>query len=283
VGAKKRRQGFNRLADTRYGRLLYNRHDEYVGRSLRLYGEYQENEIALFRELIEPGQLVIDVGANIGAHTVWMARQVGNTGRVVAFEPQRLIYQTLCANIALNSLTNVDAHCIALGANYGEAQLPELNPEAENNFGGLGIKGHSYGETIGVIPLDGANIRRPSFMKIDVEGCEHDVLMGARRTIEEYQPLLYVEYDREAERKLVGNYILKQLGYLAFPHFPPLFHPDNFAGNDEDVWPNIASMNLLCVPPSRIKDLAPVIERFCHSGLRLELDEPADLTPQTVT
>ena len=89
--------------------MLYNFHDLYIGRSLDLYGEYSEGEIDLFGQIVQPGQVVVEVGANIGAHTVFLAHRSGPAARVLAFEPQRIVFQTLCANLALNSITNVDA------------------------------------------------------------------------------------------------------------------------------------------------------------------------------
>jgi hypothetical protein len=81
--------GFNRLKECRYGSMLYNPNDTYVGRSLDLYGEYSEEEVSLFRDLLsEPGS-VLDVGANIGVHTVAFAEIVGSAGEVHAFEPLR--------------------------------------------------------------------------------------------------------------------------------------------------------------------------------------------------
>ncbi len=85
--------------------MLFNHHDAYVGRSLALYGEYGPLEAALFAQIVKPGMWVVEAGANIGAHTVHLSRLAGDTGRVIAFEPQRLTFQTLCANVALNSRT----------------------------------------------------------------------------------------------------------------------------------------------------------------------------------
>ncbi|MBU3737095.1 MAG: hypothetical protein FGM62_08995, partial [Methylobacterium sp.] len=62
--------GFNQLASCRHGPLLYNVNDQYVGRSLALYGEFSEQEMAVFRHFVNPGDVVLEVGANIGAHTV---------------------------------------------------------------------------------------------------------------------------------------------------------------------------------------------------------------------
>ena len=98
--------GFNRLKACRHGWMLYNVNDIYIGRSLDLYGEYSEGEIALFRQFLRPGDVVVEIGAHIGTHTVFFAKTVGPTGVVFAFEPQRVVHQTLCANIALNSLSN---------------------------------------------------------------------------------------------------------------------------------------------------------------------------------
>jgi hypothetical protein len=94
---------FNRLKACRYGTLLYNINDRYIGQALDLYGEYSEGEVVLFRRIVRPGDIVLDVGANLGAHTIFFSTAVGPRGAVLAFEPQRLVFQALCANMALNS------------------------------------------------------------------------------------------------------------------------------------------------------------------------------------
>ena len=93
-----------RLAACRHGTMLFNAGDIYIGASLAAYGEFSEGEVALFRQLLRPGMTALDVGANIGAFTLPMARLVGATGRVIAWEPQRIVVQTLCANLALNAI-----------------------------------------------------------------------------------------------------------------------------------------------------------------------------------
>ena len=59
--------------DCRHGRLSYLLHDAYIGRSLDVYGEYSEGELELFRQLLRPGDVAVDVGANIGALTVGLS------------------------------------------------------------------------------------------------------------------------------------------------------------------------------------------------------------------
>ena len=98
----------NQTKDCRHGRFTYLLNDAYIGRSLDVYGEYSEGEIDLFRQLLRPGDVAIDVGANIGALTVAMARLVQPGGAIVAFEPQRAIYDILCNNLRLNGLAQCD-------------------------------------------------------------------------------------------------------------------------------------------------------------------------------
>src|SRR5882672_1609267 len=82
----------SKIKDCRHGRFMYLPNDAYIGRSLDVYGEYCEGESEIFRQLLRPGDVALDVGANIGALTVGMARTVQSAGAVVAFEPQRAIY-----------------------------------------------------------------------------------------------------------------------------------------------------------------------------------------------
>src|ERR1043166_6217492 len=110
-----------RLKRTRHGAMLYCIHDMYVGRSLDLYGEFSAEETALFGRLIEPGMTVLDVGANIGVHTLDLAAAVGPTGAVIAFEPQGFLHQILRTNILLNELVNVQAIHGALGRGGSQA------------------------------------------------------------------------------------------------------------------------------------------------------------------
>ena len=121
----------------RRGTFMYNVNDAFIGRSLDLYGEWCDDEIHVAGQILTAGAIAIDVGANIGTHTVGFARSVGPRGLVIAFEPQRLVYQTLCGNVALNGLTNVSTMQAAAGAARGEVIMPSLDPRAVQNFGAV--------------------------------------------------------------------------------------------------------------------------------------------------
>ena len=240
----------HRLKQTRYGLMLYNVNDRFVGRSLDEYGEFSEAEIELFRQTVQPGATVVDVGANIGAHTLFFARTVGEAGLVLAFEPQRVVFQMLCANMALNEIRNV--HCIqsALGRQAGQAHIPVPDYEKEGNFGEFSLNQEAdSGEEVRIMPLDAIDFARLDFVKIDVEGLEAEVIRGAVRTIARHRPLLYVENDRrEGSPSLIA--LLQSLGYDLYWHLPPLFNPHNFYHQTDNIFAHLRSGNVLGVPSS---------------------------------
>jgi FkbM family methyltransferase len=235
-----------RLKHCRHGVMLYSARDRFVGGSLDRYGEFSELEAQLFTGLVKPGMLVVEVGANIGAHTVHLAKLVGENGGVVAFEAQRVIFQMLCANLALNGIENTDAKCMAVGAAPGEIMVPRLNYRGDNNFGGVALGGDD-GDAVEMIAIDNLLLPACHLMKIDVEGMEKQVLEGASQTIGRFRPILYVEDDRiDKHSELITT--LLDLEYRIWWHLPWLYNPGNFAGDPENLFPGIASFNLICLP-----------------------------------
>ena len=239
--------GFNELRMCRDGPMLYNKHDTYIGLSLRKYGEFSQAEQELFAQLVRPGSLVVEAGANIGAHTVHLSRLVGRAGAVYAFEPQRIVYQTLCANLALNQCINVFASQMALGARTGSTLVPASDPSMRNNFGGVSLTDVSVGEPVPLVTIDGLDLPVCHLLKVDVEGMECEVLEGAGQTIDMYRPLLYVENDREDRSEQLLT-LVRDLRYVAYWHIAYLFNPANFSADAEDVFAGIAATNLLCIP-----------------------------------
>jgi FkbM family methyltransferase len=242
--------GFNDITAGRHGLFIFHRGDQYVGRSLRKYGEFSPGESQLFRQIIHNGETIVEAGANFGAHTVELSRLVGRAGTVHAFEPQRLVFQTLCANLALNSCANVFAHQAAVGVEVGEILVPAIPPERGANFGGVTLTGVTAGERVPLRTIDGLGLAACHAMKVDVEGMEVEALRGAADTIRAHRPLLYVENDREARSpELIA--LLLSWNYDLYWHLPPLFDAGNFAADPENIFPGIVSINVLGVPTER--------------------------------
>jgi FkbM family methyltransferase len=166
---------------------------------------------------------------------------------VLAFEPERFNFQLLCANVALNNCTNVWALNQAVGSANGMIHVPAVDPTLANNFGGVELLASGGADMVPLRTIDSLQLGACNMIKVDVEGMEGEVLKGARETIRRHRPLLYVENDREESSAALIELIL-QLGYHLFWHTPPLFNAGNFAGDPEDVFPGLVSVNMICFP-----------------------------------
>jgi FkbM family methyltransferase len=240
-------------AKCRYGQMVYPAKDEYVGRSLALYGEFSEGEAEVFKQLVNEGDGVVEVGANLGAHTLLLARLAGPKGAVLAFEPQPVLYQTICANLALNNITNVRVERLGLGNRTQTLHIPVLDYGAKHNFGGLSLDLVDKGEPVQVRRLDSYGLARCTFIKIDVEGMEQQVLEGGSSTIHGLRPTLYVENDRKDNSPALIELLLA-MDYALWWHITPLYSPDNFAGNANNVFGGTVSINMLCIPADKVDD-----------------------------
>lgn len=246
------------LVSARHGGFLANEHDFYLGYALIRYGECCEIEWQMLRQLVQPNTTVVEVGANIGVHTVPLAKAVGATGRVIAIEPQRIIHQYLCANMALNGLPNVETYHCGAGERSGVMAVPLVDYYANqrNNFGGIALVPEGKGEPVAIRTVDEiVGERHIQLLKVDVEGMEAEVLRGAQETIRKSRPFLYVENDRvDKSEELIT--LLLHYQYHLFWHIPLLFNPANFFGLQEDIYSNVSSYNLLCVPTESTMDLS---------------------------
>jgi FkbM family methyltransferase len=233
----------------RHGIFSYLPHDLFVGRSLDVYGEFSEHEVALFQQLLRPGAVVIEAGANIGALTVPIARAVCGAGRLIAYEPQAVLAALLARNVGANGLAQVEVRCAALGARPGSLRVPPLDYAATGNFGGVSL-GADTGVDAPVDTIDGLDLARVDLIKIDVEGMELEVLHGADDLIARCRPMLHVENDR-TDRSAALIAALLERRYVLWWHLSPLFSPDNHAGRADNIFPTAVSINLLCAPVER--------------------------------
>lgn len=240
------------LVSSRHGALLVNRNDVYMGQAYLRYGECCEFEVELLLSLLRFPGLVIDVGANMGVHAVPVARELARQRRtLLAFEPQPVIFQQLCANLALNGLMNVLALPYACGSQPGTVSFAAPDYCSQGNFGCVSVSTQGGISAVVTAPchtLDEiVQESQVGLIKIDVEGFELEVLKGARNLIARFHPAMYVENDRVEKSAALIEWLLEH-GYRLWWHKPTLYNPNNFLGNKENAYPGVGSYNMLCLP-----------------------------------
>ena len=278
------------LAATRHGAMLINPNDIFMGQSFLRYGECCQFEIDLLLRLIAPSGpaasgLVLEAGSNMGVHTIPLARELARQRRsLLAFEPQPVIFQQLCANLALNGLMNVTAYPYACAAEPGivSFQPPDyLNP---GNFGGTAMSSTPAPSTQTVLccPLDSFVRDAPvALLKIDVEGHELRVLQGAQNILSLSHPILYVENDRIEQSPELIQWLFAQ-HYRLWWHITPAFNPDNFLHAPHNLYGDVSFVNMLGIHPSRnltIQGLPEITEPSFHPFAFHPL-APQPLVPQ---
>jgi FkbM family methyltransferase len=182
----------------------------------------------VIKPYIEKAKYVVDVGANIGCHSISYGRFNSNA-TIWAFEPQKKLFDILNKNVSINKLKNINTFDFGVGhkeMNCTMSSLDKVYDEIKNghNKGGLGI-GHG-GESIVIKTLDSLELPGLDFMKIDVEGAESLVLQGAEQTIRKYKPTILFEHNYQfIDPKSVDLdhvyspfYVLANMGYTTFKH-----------------------------------------------------------------
>jgi FkbM family methyltransferase len=199
-----------------------------------------------------PG-LIVEVGANMGIHTIPLALELARQGRgMLVFEPQPVIFQQLCANLAINGLMNVTALPYACGAKPGMVGFEVPDYRKHGNFGGLAMEAPAESqarvENVPRVPLDDIVPSAPvGLLKIDVEGQELAVLEGAAHLLVRSRPVLYIENDRPENSPALIQWLWAH-GYQMWWHTPSLFNPANLRGDSENVYGDTVSFNMLCFP-----------------------------------
>ena len=153
-------------------------------------GIYWEKGIADYvAAYTQPNTIALDLGAHIGIHTLTMARKVGSSGKVIAFEPQNKIFRELFYNVRLNQLP---CEVILLHNAVGdEAEWVHMSPADPSNEGGTPIG--AGGDHVFAVTLDSLNLSNVSFIKMDVESYELKVLQGAKQTLLRNKPTIVFE------------------------------------------------------------------------------------------
>jgi FkbM family methyltransferase len=218
------------LVSTKFGPIIVNPNDFVISRSIMEGGYWAIQDVNLLLEIIEKLLLqkrdiiFYDVGANLGTHTLAVAKTFGEKVRVRSFEAQRVLYYMLCGTVALNGLENVWCEnvivdeCSDVGV---ELFLPDYRKQ--NNLGSFEVRppvrtdnetiSRSGFETVFTRTVDSYQ-DRVDIMKVDIEGMEDRAIRGAASTIEKHRPVCMVEFYK-TDVKFIFDYF-RSLSYRGY-------------------------------------------------------------------
>ncbi|MBC7554887.1 MAG: FkbM family methyltransferase [Taibaiella sp.] len=193
-----------------------------IGWKIFFYGEYESSTNKIIKKYINPGDVVIEAGANLGSETLLLSRLVGDTGKVYGFEPNPFIFERLKMNLAINELKNVDIHDIALGES-NEIIYFNIYTKGFCNPG-MSSKYISNKDTrkisVPQMTLDAFvakhNVSKVDFIKMDIQGAEIDLFNGAAATISKFRPLIFTEADQYCLDMKVLHEKLTSSGYKVY-------------------------------------------------------------------
>jgi FkbM family methyltransferase len=192
----------------------------FVVRGLKARFRDEKAELRAIREHVASTDIVCDIGANKGSFTFWLARWCRN-GRVIAFEPQAEIAGRLASDCRTLNFSNVTVEPIGVYSKSGIQQLyvpRDHSPGATMNMT-VAVQAGFTSVPVPVVSLDDyfSEDKRISLLKIDVEGSERHVLLGAERILRTFYPLLVFECENRHLRDEGVNDVFRYLisiGYL---------------------------------------------------------------------
>ena len=199
---------------------------DWLGGSI-LGGQIWEPHITKFLERnLTKDSIFVDVGSNYGWHSI---KSSNFCKEIYSFEPQNLIYNLQLDSITENNISNIQLFNYGIGDRNEQKQMSPINYESSVNIGDLSVG--SGGENIEIKTIDSIIPNGFDFIKIDVQGYEKNVLMGAINNIKHYKPTIIIEMEDHQLRKFgygcteLFN-ILKDFGYVIYllDYFYPADH-----------------------------------------------------------
>ncbi|MBW7935703.1 MAG: FkbM family methyltransferase [Flavobacteriales bacterium] len=183
-----------------------------------------EKDLDLLKLFIKPDAIIMDIGANYGLYTRFMAELTGPKGQVYSFEPIPTMYHVLKNNVSKLKLTQVQIITMAVSNKTGKAtmQVPTYKDGSENFYeASLKHTDGNSGISVETIRLDDKFEHIPSldFIKIDIEGHEPEALEGAKNTITKHRPVMLIEINDGFAIDSIGRKVKEQMqewGYTMY-------------------------------------------------------------------
>lgn len=193
-------------------KIIIDPKNGYLDAQIYANGLYEPHIVSEIIANISSGNTCLDIGANIGHHTIIMSQCAGDTGKVFAYEPIPKISKQMGESLELNNIKNVTILSDALSNKEGNLALHL----GTTNIGASSLIGEGSDDTIAVSvkTLDQYNYKKIDFIKIDVEGYEYNVLLGGEKTIKQSRPKIIFEYSPIYYRKYNPAHIKDLLNFF---------------------------------------------------------------------
>ena len=175
--------------------------DDWIQQQLYFLGDYEKPEIDYLSAFLKPGNVFIDIGANIGLFSLNASKIVGNNGKVYAFEAFPPNYKQCKENILLNNFQNIIVENKAISSQNSTMEI--LYNEKDKNIGMASafLKDFTSKEIVESITLDqyssNQNITKIDLIKIDIEGGEFDAILGMTKVLTELKPQVLIEINHK--------------------------------------------------------------------------------------
>jgi len=243
--------------------------DEGDSLNLSVNGIYERLETGLVQKEVKQGDIIVDIGANIGYYTLMFAKLVGQSGRVYAFEPDPTNFEILKKNVELNGYENVVLVKKAVSDKNGTTKLYLSENKADHRIFFSNDESERKSIDIETVRLDdffsqmGARRARISFIKMDIQGAELSALNGMKDLVSLNKPKIVTEFSPIQHKRFGYDYrhylnLIYSLGYAIFEvneRNGTIKKTDSAALLKEYTPEKFNYTNLFCVPKSALKEV----------------------------
>lgn len=205
--------------------MLKPRQNGCIDEVITTTGTWETELGASLKKHVRTGDICVDIGANIGYHSMFVAAHLAHTGKVYAFEPIKALCDQIAASVTKNNFSNVILSNTALGEQPGTVPMSirkeNMGESSIGSYNDLRLAPISSTEMITVDTLDSALRAEAAVnvIKIDTEGYEFEALKGGKDTLERHHPLIFMEFspmfyenDYKGKSEAFASYLIA-LGY----------------------------------------------------------------------
>lgn len=268
----------------KHGKFLHYNFEEFVGLSIREYGEWSEFLLKKILSYLNKNDVVFDIGSHIGTFTIPISKRIEENGKVFSFEPQKMLFYLQAGNLALNNIHNVELKNFGFSQKKETRYIEDFDYSQVGNFGGVTFtkeydnKNFTKIRSEKLIPTQMINldefifIEKCNLIKIEAELLELEIIKGGINFLKKFRPILVIENDPVKPMKL--NKILMEKGYKLFWYSYYFYNQDNYFINSENYFKLGGKFYIFCFPEEKninhenLQDMEEIIypEQKCRGA-----------------